>query len=378
MKRIAQIGLMLIVLISFSSCKKTDNILFYNDSYIKEIKQVRKDFQFYMVRNNIPGASVSVIKDGKLIYSEGFGYASKDLDVPVNRFTKFRIGALTEVFTSLAYQRLIEDGVFQPDSSIQHYYPDFPNKYYTIKLFNLVNHTSGIRQPYYDEKTERGINKTLTQGLQMFIKEPLESPPDAAENISMFNYNLLGAVMEKTTGKSFNSIIQNLVIDTLHLENTTFDNLYQPIKNRSNFFEYNMVSQVTNGISCDLRFRAPSQGLLSTSEDLVKLGNALLDSEYVTEKMRKRLFTAKMLDSDYPSQISNGWFIAKDTDGLPLYIRIGSVMGGGAGLVIYPEQKLVVAAAINITSKSENIPVFEIAGYFLPQPKENTQKDTKD
>lgn len=142
-----------------------------------------------MVGNLIPGGSVAVMKDGKPIYSEGYGYASKDLDVPVNHSRKFRIGELTEVFTPLAYQCLIEDGAFHPDSSVQHYYTDFPDKKYKIKLFNLADHTSGIRHPYQAEQSERGINTTLTKGMQIFMNEPLRVPPGAEENISMFNYN---------------------------------------------------------------------------------------------------------------------------------------------------------------------------------------------
>ena len=370
MKRITQIGLMLILLLSLSNCKKSDERLFYNQNYIEEIKEVRNQAVLYMARNSIPGGSFAIAKDGELIYSEALGYASKDLDVAATRNTKFRIGVVTELFTSLAYQRLIEQGILQPDSSVRYYYPEFPEKEYKITLDNLVNHSSGMRTPYKSEAIDRGINKNLKSGIDFFINDSLVSPPNYYEELSMFNYNLLGTVMEKATGKQFNEIIEEQVIDTLHLENTAFDNPYITIKNRSDYFEHNFISQVTKGLSSDLRFTAPHQGLLSNAEDLVKLGNALLGSDYITDAMRKRLFTLRILDSEFRAQLSNGWFIGETLNGDTYYARSGSVTGGGAALLIYPEQKLVLAAAINLTMDFDNIPIFKMADSFLPELRE--------
>lgn len=367
MRRTAQLGLMLIVFFSLSNCSKQDDKLYYDQNYTNEIKVGREDFAFYMARNYIPGANVAIAKDGKLIYSEGLGYASKDLDVPATRKTKFRIGEATEIFTALAYQRLVEDGILSPDSTVQHYYPEFPKKEYPVTIDNLVNHTSGIRAPYENEKTDRGLHKNLINGLNMFKDEPLVSEPNVYVVPSMFNYNLLGVVMEKATGKKFKNLMHELVIDTLHLNNTELDNPYITIKNRSNFFETNIISQVTNGLSCDLRFRAPDQGLLSNAEDLVKLGNALLESDYVTEAMRKRLFNKEMLDSGFPSQFSDGWFISETKAGDLYYARSGSIMGGGAAVLIYPDKKLVIAVAVNVTSEIDNIPIFKLADPFFPE-----------
>jgi CubicO group peptidase (beta-lactamase class C family) len=366
---------MLIVLLSMWNCKKSDNNLVYNRNYINEIKEVREEIVIFMARNSIPGGSFAIAKDGKIIYSEAMGYASKDLEVAATRQTKFRIGPVTELFTSLAYQRLIEDGILHPDSSVQNYYPDFPEKEYIVTLDNLVNHVSGIRAPYSSEEADRGLSKGLKDGLNMFINDPLDSPPNVVEELSMFNYMLLGAAMEKATGKSFDNIITEQLLDTLHLENTVFENPYKSIKNRSDHFEHNILSQITEGMSSDLRFIAPDKGLLSNAEDLVKLGNALLESDYITPSMKERLFTLKMLDNGFQAQLSNGWFIGKASDGNTFYARTGGVTGGGAAISIYPEHNLVVAVAINLTLGSDNIPVFKMASPFLPIPKEESSEN---
>lgn len=376
MKRVSLVGLIIFAL-AFMGCNKENDNLFYNKKFVKEIKEGRKEFAFYMARNYIPGASLAIAKDGEIIYSEGLGYASKDLEVPATRKTKFRIGETTELFTSLAYQKLIDNGVLQADSSVQYYYSGFPEKNAKITLDNLVNHSSGIRKPNENEKNDRGFNKSMAKGLELFKDDPLTFAPDMYQEVSIFNYNLLGTVMEKATGKKIKDLLHELVIDTLHLENTEIDNPFLTIKDRSDFFDLNMVSQVSNCISYDLRFSAPAQGLLSNAEDLVKLGNELLYSDYITDRMRQRLFTTPQLTSGLQSQLSNGWIIAQTRSGEQYYARSGSVKGGGSVLLIFPQQNLVFAATTNVTSNSDDIPIFNIAKHFLPENKGKQEESNK-
>ncbi|MCD6355291.1 MAG: serine hydrolase [Prolixibacteraceae bacterium] len=98
-------------------------------------------------------------KQGKIIYSEGLGEASRDLNVPVTLKTRFRTGEVSELFTSLIYQLMVEKGILNPDSTVQHYLPGFPpKKEFKLTLKQLVDHTSGIRKPYFSEKNSQGLN----------------------------------------------------------------------------------------------------------------------------------------------------------------------------------------------------------------------------
>ncbi|NLB25820.1 MAG: serine hydrolase, partial [Bacteroidales bacterium] len=126
-----------------------------------------------------------------------------------------------------------------------------------------------------------------------------------------------------------------------------------------------------NAVTRDLRYSIPSTGILSNAEDLVKFGNALLYSKHFSEEIKKRLFEPYLLNGKMPTQMSNGWFIMNDRSGRTIYGKSGGVAGGGASLIIYPEEKLVVACAINVTSITEDYPVFEIAANFLPEDEKN-------
>ncbi len=369
MKREFQFLMLLAILLAFSNCEKKTNDILYDRKYKKEIAEVRKEAAVYLMINNIPGGSFAIAKEGKLIYAEGLGLASKDLEVLANRKTKFRIGEASELFTSLIYQMMVEDGTLHPDSSVQHYLTDYPLSVFNdsqqkITISQLVNHSSGIRESTDDELDWARLNTTIHTGLDLFKNEPLNGIPGWYENPSAFNYNLLGAVMEKATGKTFPELLKNYVTDTLKLTNTEVDNPFRTIIGRTDFYDYNMVSQVINATFRDLRFRAPSEGLLSNAEDLVKLGNAILYSDVIPDQIKKRLFDPVEIMGDFPPTMANGWLLLRNNKGEISYGRVGGVTGGGAVLLILPDKKLVIAGTVNLTS-SDEIPVFKLITPFL-------------
>jgi serine beta-lactamase-like protein LACTB, mitochondrial len=168
MKQVFRFSLLLILVISFGGCRKQKSDVLYERKYIDEIKAARKDAIFYMTRNVVPGATFAIAKDGKVIYSEGMGFASNDLEVPVTRSTKFRVGEISELFTSLIYQKMIESRLLHPDSAVQFYLPDFPEKQWKLPLYHLAYHTSGIRIPSLEESEWRAQNVSLQSGLESF------------------------------------------------------------------------------------------------------------------------------------------------------------------------------------------------------------------
>lgn len=372
-----QLAMLLLVLLGLSSCKKTNQDILYNKKYVEEIKKVRRETALFMGRNFIPGATVAVAKNGEIIYSEGIGMASKDLEVKATRKTKFRIGIVSELITNLVYHKMIEDGIVNPDSSVQTYYPEFPKKDFTITLNNLAQQTSGLREPNNKEQNWRGLNVSLEKGLDSFKDDPLLFGPGMYQNPTIFNYNLLGLAMEKASGKRFDQLLQDYVTDTLGMKNTVVDNPFRTIKGRTDFFDHNMISQIINATFYDLRHRAPSSGILSNAEDLAKFANAILYSDYLSDETRLAYFTPETLSNNMKAQTANGWMLLFDRKGRKLYGKEGSVTGGSAAILIYPEESLVVTYATNLAASLDDSPVFDIAKHFLPADEEKEEDSTE-
>lgn len=373
MKRGILIITVLSIILGMAGCKKSKLDILYDKKYVKQIKEVRKDIGFFLTRNFMPGGSFAIMKDGKIIYSEGVGWASQDLEVKANRDTKFRIGETSELFTSAILQLMIKDGILNPDSTVQHYLPDFPEIGKTMTISQLANHTSGLRIETEDEENWTGYNVSIDKGLERFKDKPLDYEPDLFQNVSMYNYNLLGAIMEKVTGKHFSKLLEEYVTDTIHLNNTRIDNPFQVVKGRTDFYDYNMISQVINATSRDLRYKAPSKGLLSNAEDLAKLGNAIFFTDYFTDKMREKMLEPVILLDSFPAPIANGWIFLETTAGGKMYGRKGTIAGGSSAILVVPQEKMVIAGTTNLTGKLDEIPVFEMLAHFLPETEENAQ-----
>ena len=129
-----------------------------------------------------------------------------------------------------------------------------------------------------------------------------------------------------------------------------------------------MVSQVIKATFEDMRYRAPSDGLLSNAEDLVKFGEAILNSEKISNQIKERLFMPAKLLGEIQTTAANSWFVQKDKYGELYYGKIGDVTGDGSVLLVIPEEKLVIAVTINLTS-NEEIPVFTLFNSFLEKPE---------
>lgn len=370
MKPVIQILLLLIVFSSLTNCKKNNSDIVYSKKYIKQINAVRKEMVFFMSRNKVPGSSVAIMKDGNLIYSEAMGLASKDLEVPATRKTKFRIGEISELFTSFIYFRMIEDGTLHPDSSIQYYMPDFPIKKHRISLNDLAYQMSGIRNPHSNEIEWRGLNVTMQKGLEQFKNDSLIYTPGMYQTNNFFHYNLLGAIMEKASNKKFNQILKEYVTDTLKLTQTQIDNPFITIKGRTDFFDHNFISQNVNATTRDMRYRAPSQGLLSNAEDVVAFGNAVINSNLLSEESKAKMFEPALLYDNIPSQIANGWLLLSDRRGSVIYGRSGAVTGCNSSILVYPNLDLIIVCITNLNTGIEETPIFDLAKHFISKVEE--------
>lgn len=350
-------------MVNMSCSEKKDSIRIIDKKYREVIKESRKEAIFYMARSFVPGSSLAVSVKGKLVYSEGLGLASKDLEVPATRHTKYRIGGITQVLTSLAYYKMIEEGILDPDSTIQKYLTDFPEKEYPLKLQNLVDQTSGIRTPTEEELSWRGLNVGVKRGIESFAKDSLLYPPGMYQYNTIFSFNLLGAIMEEVEAEPFSRLVRTWVTDTLGMENTVPDNPLATVKDRSDFFDRDMVAQVVNATFRDLRYRMPSDGYLSTAEDLVILGNALLYGHGMSESVKGKMLTAPQAGGT-PLNLGNGLLFLQNSRGDDFYAARGNIFGGGAMLIIYPKDEIVVAWLSNIDDALDELPGLMVANNF--------------
>jgi serine beta-lactamase-like protein LACTB, mitochondrial len=290
----------------------------------------------------VPGLCVAVAVDGNTIWSEAFGYADLEDQIPVTLTTRFRIGSVSKPLTAAGLALLIERGLFDLDAPIQKYIPDFPQKDGIITARLLAGHLTGIRNYRGTEAVSNKPFPNLRAGLKIFEDDPLETPSSTKFSYSSFNWNVLGVAMEAVAQQSFLTYIEENVLKPLGLTNTYPDRANVTDLHRSQFYEIGLDKKFFVAPNVDFSYVWPAGGFLSTAEDLVRFGMAHLRAGFLKLESLKSLFTSQKTSTGKPTHYGIGWFVGRD-----ILYHGGDSIGGTAILLLFPAARTVVAIASN-------------------------------
>jgi len=279
-------------------------------SYASAREHARSIAKEWLARG-IPGFNVAVAIDGKIIYSEAFGYADLEQRVPAWQITKFRIGSVSKPLTSAALMRLVEQGKIDLDAPIQKYVPTFPDKGALITPRMLAGHLGGIRHYKDGEPDSQKHYDSVVDGLERFKDDPLVVPPGTKFSYSSFGYNLLSAAIEAAAGQRFLDFEQEQVFTPLGLLNTTADQPADIIPQRARFYSGTKGKSTQNAMFVDNSYKWAGGGFISTSEDLVRFGSALLQPGYLKAESLKLLFTPQKTTDGKETRYGMGWLTEK-------------------------------------------------------------------
>lgn len=366
-KLFKQLLILLILCGSLLSCKKkpADESIVRSPKYKKSLIEAYQKLGMFSTINYIPGLTIAVSIDNQLVLADGFGYSNMELKTKTSPSHKFRIGQVSELVTTLTAAKLYEQGKLKFDQPVSEILPDLSKKPLPYSIYQLGTHSSGLRTE--NNPAGKGGIQRLDTIVNSFIKDDLLYEPGTGVLHTELGFDLIGYIIQKTDKDFFTNVVQKTLIDPLKLENTAPDNVYSIIKNRSNFYDYDYLAQPAGAEPIDLRGKEASAGYLCSVIDLVKMGNTLLYPGFLKQEtidMITKPFTTK---SGQTSQFGFGLIVNKDMEGRVFYGQRGSVNGGFTMLLIYPEDKLVIAMASNIGNCSWEFPVFEIASIFQNQ-----------
>lgn len=326
----------------------------------------------------IPGLSIAVAIDGKIVWSEGFGFADLEDHVRVSTATRFRIASISKPITAVAMARAYEQGKLELDVPIQKYVPNFPRKERDITARQLVGHLSGIRHyrrspdmdkdDFYNRKKNY---KSISEALTIFQDDPLDFMPVTKFGYSSYGYTLLSAAIEKTSGQDFFTYVQKEIFDPLHMPSTSADENGKIIPNRTRFYSLDENKNVINAPYIDGSDTWAGGGFLSTPEDLTRFGSAHLKAGFLKESTLREMFTSQKTSDGKETGTGLGWRIGKDKEGRTYYFHPGENIGGRSYLVVYPDTGVVVAALHNLTGASLGA-ASEISKLFVAAVEQRT------
>jgi CubicO group peptidase (beta-lactamase class C family) len=233
--------------------------------------------------NKLSGV-VLVAKDGVPIATKAAGVANKATGAPIRLDTRFNIGSMNKMFTSVAIAQLAQAGRLKFDEPISKHLPDYANKEIADKvtIHHLLTHTSGMGMytGHPEFRAQRARLTTVTAHLPFIVNEPLAFEPGARFQYSNSGFMVLGAIIEKISGQDYHSYVQQQIYKPAGMVNTGF---YQPGRAIENlavgYTRMGADGQRTDQLSENterIEIRGgPAGGGYSTAEDLVKFHSAL-------------------------------------------------------------------------------------------------------
>tara|TARA_R110000787_G_scaffold108621_1_gene217007 strand:+ start:3926 stop:5686 length:1761 start_codon:yes stop_codon:yes gene_type:complete len=253
---------------------------------VEQIEELIKTYQEYGKFNG----SVLVADQGTVIYKKGFGMANMEWDIPNQPNTKHRLGSVTKQFTAMLVLQLVAEGKLNLQKPITTYLPDYPKATGDIiTTHHLLTHTSGIPNytsfPKFMEDESRNPY-TPAAFVKMFDEKELDFAPGEKFSYSNSGYFLLGILVEKLSGKSYEQMLQDKIFTPLNMKETGYDNHGDILKNRATGYEKQGGGYV-NSRYLDMTIPYAAGSMYSTVEDLYKWDQALytttlLPKEYMT------------------------------------------------------------------------------------------------
>ncbi len=278
----------------------------------------------------IPGFALAVAVDGRIVWSEAFGYADLEAKRRTTPATQFRIGSVSKPLTADAVAQLYEQGKLDLDAPVQRYVPTFPDKGAPAPITTrlLGGHLAGIRHYQGNEFVLNQRFPTVTAGLAIFENDSLVAPPGTRFSYSSYGFNLISAVVEGASGEQFLAYMSRHVFQPLKMTSTAPDRNDTLIPNRTRFYQRTESGQVVLAPSVDNSYKWAGGGFVSTAEDLARFGSAHLAPGYLRAATLELLFTPQHTTSGQATEYGIGWFIATDTLGHRYVFHGGGSVGG--------------------------------------------------
>lgn len=264
------------------------------------------------VANRQFNGTVLVAEKGQVIFKKGYGMANMEWNLPNTPDVKFRLGSITKQFTSMLIMQLVEAGKLKLDGKITDYLPDYPKATGDlVTIHHLLTHTSGIPSytnfPDFFAKMSRDPS-TPTEFIKKFSELPLEFEPGTRFAYNNSGYFLLGAIIEKITGKSYADVLQEKILTPLNMGDTGYDLPGPILAKRATGYE-KQGGRYVNSPYLDMSLPYAAGSMYSTVEDLYKWDQALYTDKLVSAKTKATLYTPFLDNYAY------GWGVANEKIG---------------------------------------------------------------
>ncbi len=294
-----------------------------------------------------PGAAALIVRDGQVVLRKGYGLANVELGVPNTPESVFELGSVTKQFTSAAILMLAEQGKLRLDDELQTYLPDYPKHDAKITLEQLLTHTAGV--PNYTNFPEWmprvREEMPLATLIALFKDKPLDFPPGSKWSYSNSGYVLLGAVIEKVSGVSYERFVEDEIFQKLGMTSSRYGSPSEVIPHRAYGYDRGDAGfKNAEYLSMTQPYAAGS--LMSTVDDLALWDRALSSETLLKRSSIERLFVPAKTGNGSNSRYGLGWGV-QSLAGRTIQAHGGGIFGFVTVDLRVPEDKLFITVLSN-------------------------------
>ncbi|MDP2884257.1 MAG: serine hydrolase domain-containing protein [Ignavibacteria bacterium] len=304
-----------------------------------------------------PGASISIIKEGRVLYAKAYGLADVELRTPTTNTTNYRLASVTKQFTATAVLKLVDQGKLSLDSRLTDVLAGALPYARDVRIRHLLNHTSGLVD-YEDFVPDTQTVQVLDADVLRLLSkiDTMYFPAGGKYRYSNSGYALLALVVESVSGQPFAAFLKQNIFEPLGMNHTVaFQNGISTVDNRAfghSRTDKGFVRTDQSNTSAVLG----DGGIYSSVEDLFKWDQELYANRLVSASLRQQSFTPGILNDGTHTKYGFGWNI-EPYKNIPSMYHTGSTRGFRNAILRFPDQRLTI---IILTNRNEGEPI-EIA-----------------
>jgi CubicO group peptidase (beta-lactamase class C family) len=304
--------------------------------------------QPYVAAKQFMGSAL-VARGDDVLLSKGYGSANLEWDLPNTPSTRFRLGSLTKQFTSASILLLEERGKLKVEDPVKKYLPDAPAAWDKVTIFHLLTHTAGIPNftAFPDYRSTEAFPTTPEELVARFRDKPLEFEPGEGMNYSNSGYALLGYLIERISGESYESFVRQNIFAPLGMKDSGYDSNSVVIAHRAAGYEPSPNGPVNAGF-IDMSIPFSAGALYSTTEDLLRWEQGLFGGKLLSMASLQKMTTP------FKNNYAFGLSIIRVNGHKAIYHN-GGIEGFNTVLAYYPEEKITVAVLGNLNGDAPEL-----------------------
>lgn len=334
----------------------------------KTDKRAAVEAAFADFRGEVPGASLAVIRDGKVVLQRSFGLADLERRRKASSGTAYRLASVSKQFTAAAILLLAGRGKLALDDPLTRFFPRFPAYGREIRVRHLLTHTSGLLA--YEELLPPGSAEPVLDADVLAILERQDHtyfPPGTQFRYSNSGYALLACIVEKVSGLRFAEFLEQNIFRPLRMRETFLNLRDQPARSKRRAYGYSQRDQGFQRTDQSLTsYVLGDGGIYSSTADLAKWERALLSHRLLPSAMLEMAMSEQAASAREGVGYGFGWYVGRHGEHKAVWHE-GSSIGFRNFYLRIPEKKLAI---IVLTNRNEARPeelARKVADLFLDE-----------